>query len=47
MIVQSAFRSVMAPDALRYIALKQALGRRFENATSVLLNLDGFLFGTG
>ena len=47
MIVQSAFRSVMAPDALRYIALKQALGRRFENATSVLLNLDGFLFGLG
>jgi integrase/recombinase XerD len=47
MIPQKAFRSVMAPDALRYIALKQALGRRFENATSVLLNLDGFLLGPG
>jgi integrase/recombinase XerD len=47
MIQQRSFRSVMAPDVLRYIALKQALGRRFENATSVLLNLDGFLLGLG
>jgi integrase len=45
MIVQSAFRSVIAADALRYIALKQALGLSFENATSVLLNLDDFLLG--
>ena len=45
MIPQSAFRSPMGPDTLRYIALKRALGRRFENATSVLLNLDSFLVG--
>lgn len=47
MNVQSAFRSAMAPDALRYIALKQALGRRFANATTVLLNLDSFLREAG
>lgn len=47
MIPQRSFRSVMAPDLLRYIALKEALGRRFQNATSVLVNLDGFLLAAG
>ena len=43
MTPQNAFRSAFAKDALRYIALKRTLGRSFENATSVLLNLDRFL----
>jgi integrase/recombinase XerD len=44
---QNAFRSALAKDALRYVALKRTLGRSFENATSVLLNLDGFLLALG
>jgi hypothetical protein len=45
MSMQKAFRSALAKDMLRYIRLKQALGRRFENASSVLLSLDRFLSG--
>ncbi len=47
MTLQNTFRSALAKDALRYVALKRTLGRSFENATSVLLNLDGFLLGLG
>jgi integrase len=43
MSLQKAFRSALAKDILSYIRLKQALGRRFENASSVLLSLDRFL----
>ena len=44
---QSAFQSAIAADALRYITLKQSLGRQFEHATTVLFKLDGFLFEAG
>jgi integrase len=47
MAQHNAFRSALAKDALQYVALKRALGRNFENATRVLLNLDGFLVGLG
>ena len=47
MIMRKTFRSALAKDILRYIHLKQALGRRFENASSVLLSLDGFLSDLG
>jgi integrase/recombinase XerD len=47
MIMQKTFRSALAKDILRYIHLKQALGRRFENASSVLLSLDRFLSDLG
>lgn len=43
----NAFRSAFANDAVQYVALKRALGRNFENASRVLLNLDGFLLGLG
>ncbi len=41
---QKRFRSVLAKDILRYIANKQALGRDFGSAASVLFSLDRFLF---
>ncbi len=44
-MMQDLFRSVLAENALRYIAHKQTLGRRFENAIRVLANLDAFLLG--
>jgi integrase len=47
MVMQKTFRSAMAKDILRYIRLKQTLGRRFENASRVLLSLDGFLSNLG
>lgn len=47
MIMQNAFQSALAKDILRYVALKQALGRSFENASSVLLQLDRFLLELG
>jgi len=47
MIRQSAFRSALAKDIRRYIALKQALGRCFESISVVLLRLDQFLFRLG
>ena len=46
-MMQDTFRSGLANDALRYIALKQTLGRRFENSIRVLANLDAFLLGFG
>jgi integrase/recombinase XerD len=47
MIMRKLFRSALAEDILRYIHLKQALGRRFENASRVLLSLDRFLSDLG
>lgn len=47
MVMQKAFRSAMAKDILRYIRLKQTLGRHFENGSRVLLSLDGFLSDLG
>lgn len=44
-MMQDSFRSVLAENALRYIAHKQTLGRRFENAIRVLAHLDAFLLG--
>jgi hypothetical protein len=44
---KKTFRSAVAKDVLQYVALKRTLGRNFENATRVLLNLDGFLAGLG
>lgn len=41
---QKRFRSVLAKDILRYIAIKQALGCDFGSAASVLFSLDRFLF---
>ena len=41
---QKRFRSVLAKDILSYIAIKQALGRDFASAVSVLFSLDRFLF---
>jgi integrase/recombinase XerD len=42
-INQDSFQSSLAKEIMRYISLKQALGRRFEGASMVLLGLDRFL----
>ena len=47
MIMRKTFRSALAKDILRYIHLKQALGRQFEHASSVLFSLDRFLSDLG
>jgi integrase len=47
MKAKNSFRSSLAPELKQYIALKQALGRKFENASSILLKLDQFLCGLG
>src|ERR1700683_3463515 len=47
MVMQKTPRSAMAKDILRYIRLKQVLGRHFENGSRVLLSLDGFLSDLG
>ena len=41
------FQSCLAPDIVRYISFKQALGRRFESASWILLWLDRFLCSLG
>jgi integrase len=43
MKAKNSFHFCLAPDLKRYISLKQALGRQFQNASSILLNLDQFL----
>src|SRR5262249_57831029 len=43
MKTQTAFHSSLAPDLRRYIAHKQALGRRFQAAFASLLHLDRVL----
>jgi integrase/recombinase XerD len=47
MIAKRVFRSTLAGDLLRYIALKQALGRCFARTSIILLRLDQFLCGPG
>ena len=47
MMAKNAFRSSLAEDILRYIALKQALGRCFAKTSIILLRLDQFLCGPG
>jgi hypothetical protein len=37
----NSFNSCLAPDIKRYISLKQALGRRFEQASWILLKSSG------
>jgi integrase len=44
---KASFRSSVATDLMRYITLKQALGRRFESASRILLMLDRFLSKLG
>ncbi len=46
-ITQDSFQSSLATEIMRYISLKQALGRRFETASIVLLGLDRFLYKLG
>jgi integrase/recombinase XerD len=41
----NSFNSCLASDLRQYISLKQALGRRFEQASWILLKLDQFLCG--
>jgi len=44
---KDTFHSCLAPEMLRYISLKQALGRRFDTASCILLRLDRFLCSLG
>jgi integrase/recombinase XerD len=43
----TAFQSSLAPEMVRYIALKQALGRSFKTSSAILLTLDRFLCTLG
>src|SRR5215468_3841709 len=47
MKAKNSFHSSLAADLNRYISLKQALGRNFKNASSILLKLDQFLCSLG
>ena len=47
MKAKNSFHSSLAADLNRYISLKQALGRNFKNASSILLRLDQFLCSLG
>ena len=42
-VVTTAFLSRLAPVFVRYVDLKRALGRRFDNETRTLQSLDRFL----
>ena len=44
---KDTFHSSLASEIVRYISLKQALGRRFDTASWVLLKLDRFLCSLG
>jgi integrase/recombinase XerD len=44
---ESASHSVLYPFILRYIALKQALGRGYAREKTILLSLDRFLATAG
>jgi len=44
---KDTFRSFLAPEIVQYISLKQALGRRFDGASWILLWLDRFLCSLG
>jgi integrase/recombinase XerD len=43
MKTKTSFHSCLAVDLERYISLKQALGRQYQNASTILLRLDQFL----
>jgi hypothetical protein len=43
MSAQPSFQSSLKADLIRYISLKQALGRQFNTTTYVLHRLDRFL----
>lgn len=45
--MKATFQSSLAPELVRYIALKQALGRGFETSSTILLTLDRFLCTLG
>ncbi len=47
MSIPDSFHSVLAPDLRRYIALKQVLGRSFDNSSKMFFELDRFLWGLG
>lgn len=47
MNAQDPFQSTLATEMARYISLKQALGRRFESESIILLKLDQFLCELG
>ena len=47
MITRDSFQSSIATELVKYITLKQALGRSFESASITLLNLDRFLCKLG
>lgn len=44
MIKRDSFQSSVATELVDYISLKQALGRRFEAQSIILLYLDRFLY---
>lgn len=47
MKAKDAFQSSLATEMMRYISLKQALGRGFETSSWILLKLDRFLCKLG
>jgi len=45
--MKTSFQSSIASEIVNYISLKQALGRRFEPSSTILLKLDQFLCKRG
>ncbi len=45
--MKTSFQSSIASEIVNYISLKQALGRRFEPSSTILLKLDQFLCERG
>ena len=43
--MKTVFSSALAPVIERYLAIKQALGRRYDLERQILLSLDLFLSG--
>jgi len=43
--MKTVFSSALAPVIERYLAIKQALGRRYDLVRQILLSLDQFLSG--
>jgi integrase/recombinase XerD len=42
-----AFMSMLAPDIVRYLTVKQALGREYDGVRRVLAHIDHFLIARG
>jgi hypothetical protein len=42
-----AFTSLLAPDIVRYLTVKQALGREYDGVRRVLAHIDHFLTTRG